>query len=516
VALVLALGAFLAASDRAAVADEASRRSRLPKVSSGVQLATELAKPAPPRYTLEQLKEHIKSNRGRPPKAFTLVLEHGGMTREALVHLPEKYSAKRRAPVVLNFHGLTSNARQQAAYTNMHQVAGKRGYISVHPQGSSFLGIRSWNGGRCCGMAVVRNVDDVGFVNKLLDQLEGTLAVNDRRVYSTGISNGGIFSYVLARRLPHRITAVAPVAGVDTLDTHKDARPSREVPVLHIHGDADLLVRYQGGSPGLGPAGLVERLAILTRMRGSWPRNPVDSVRGWADHNAALNQAQGSEPAQRQSGNRVDQIWKSPGGVETILRTIVGGHHAWLGDDGLIGSGTPEERAAGSREIIDFFEEYSFSRESPKARKDGKPGARRVVRRGQRAPTAPTAKRARSSGATKRTRSDRAAAKPRKAGGTESAKPRKAGGTESAKPRKAGATAKTRTGPATANPHGPQRGTKTGRPSWATAGARAGHPATAGGRAGRPATTRGWSSRGATARPSRATARAPRSGRAAR
>ena len=75
----------------------------------------------------------------------------------------------------------------------------------AYPDGAG----RRWNDGRAVGA----ERDDVGFVRALIDSLERELEIDPRRVYATGISNGGMFAHRLACELPGVLAAIAPVAG---------------------------------------------------------------------------------------------------------------------------------------------------------------------------------------------------------------------------------------------------------------------------------------------------------------
>jgi polyhydroxybutyrate depolymerase len=88
-------------------------------------------------------------------------------------------------------------------------------------------------------------VDDVAFTRGMLDRLEADLCVDPRRVFATGMSNGGFMSHRLACEMSDRIAAVAPVSGVNTLAT---CTPTRAVSVLDFHGTADPTVPYAGGT----------------------------------------------------------------------------------------------------------------------------------------------------------------------------------------------------------------------------------------------------------------------------
>lgn len=167
-----------------------------------------------------------------------------GTPRQYRLHVPDAYDPTRPTAVVLNFHGLTSNASQQELYSGMARKSDEEGFIVVHPEGIG----ASWNGGYCCGTASNTDVDDVGFVGAILDRLGETLCVDDRRVYATGMSNGGIMSHRLACDLSARIAAVAPVAGNDYT---RSCAPSRAVPVMQFHGTADATVPYSGAETSI-------------------------------------------------------------------------------------------------------------------------------------------------------------------------------------------------------------------------------------------------------------------------
>ena len=102
----------------------------------------------------------------------------------------------------------------------------------------------TWNGGNCCGYAQWNKVDDVGFTRALLDDLAKVVNVDAKRVFATGISNGGIMCYRLASELSDRIAAIAPVAG--TMGT-KTCNPKRPVSVMHFHGTDDKFLPFKGG-----------------------------------------------------------------------------------------------------------------------------------------------------------------------------------------------------------------------------------------------------------------------------
>jgi polyhydroxybutyrate depolymerase len=169
-----------------------------------------------------------------------------GLTRTYRVFVPAR--PKKQAPVVLVFHGGFGTGARVASQTGFDAEAERRGFIAVYPDG---LG-RAWNAGPCCGAPSRLRVNDVGFVSKLLDRLGRQYSIDKRRIYATGISNGGLISYRIACELSGRIAAAAPVA--TTLVTSPCA-PKAPVSILHVHGLDDENIPFEGGEGTRGVTG---------------------------------------------------------------------------------------------------------------------------------------------------------------------------------------------------------------------------------------------------------------------
>ncbi len=173
------------------------------------------------------------------PEEGVWTLSVGGRERVAKVHVPAIVKADVETPLVMNFHGFTSNASQQSLLSGMSAKADKEGFVVIYPEGLQ----SSWNAGACCGSSMNDSIDDVGFVSALLDEAEKRLCVDKRRIFVTGMSNGAFLSHKLGCTLADRIAAIAPVAGVVATPT---CTPSRPVPVFHTHGTLDALVPFFG------------------------------------------------------------------------------------------------------------------------------------------------------------------------------------------------------------------------------------------------------------------------------
>jgi polyhydroxybutyrate depolymerase len=166
---------------------------------------------------------------------------HGGIQRTYRVYVPTAYNASVSAPLIINLHGYGSNNIEQELYTNFKPIADTAGFIIVHPNGTpDFSNTLHWN------TFGTSNVDDVGFLSALIDTLSKNLNIDQSRVYSTGMSNGGFMSFQLACQLGNRIAAIASVTGTMTTNNLAACQPTRPIAIMQIHGTADATVPYMG------------------------------------------------------------------------------------------------------------------------------------------------------------------------------------------------------------------------------------------------------------------------------
>ena len=172
-------------------------------------------------------------------------INFGGRWRTFLTHLPTGYEVTKKYPLLLAFHGGSPIGYQSIQFqSRLSQKSDSAGFIVVYPEGVKFAGNRTWNAGGCCAPATTLKIDDVGFVNTLLNNLNATLPVDTLRVYATGFSNGALLCYRLANQLTYRFAAIAPVAG-DLV--YYPWNPGRATPIISFHSYQDLNVKYFGG-----------------------------------------------------------------------------------------------------------------------------------------------------------------------------------------------------------------------------------------------------------------------------
>ena len=163
----------------------------------------------------------------------TYYMNFGGLTRSYLVHVPAGYNGTSPLPLVLAFHGGSGDSESMRTQSGLDTTSDQNGFLVVYPDGTGDYHSKYWDAGITGVSAVTNHVDDVGFVNALLNALPLTYNIDPTRVYATGFSNGAMMTYLLAEQLANRITAIAPVSGGMLLGS---TVPSRQVPIIDFHG----------------------------------------------------------------------------------------------------------------------------------------------------------------------------------------------------------------------------------------------------------------------------------------
>src|SRR6185369_3270151 len=116
----------------------------------------------------------------------------GGLDRSYRLYLPEGLPTP--APLVVMLHGGFGSAAQAERAYGWDQLADGAKFAVAYPDGEG----RAWNAnGGCCGRPGRTNVDDVGFVSAVVDDVGSNIGIDADRVYATGISNGGMMAYAV-------------------------------------------------------------------------------------------------------------------------------------------------------------------------------------------------------------------------------------------------------------------------------------------------------------------------------
>ncbi|MGZ4864708.1 MAG: extracellular catalytic domain type 1 short-chain-length polyhydroxyalkanoate depolymerase [Halobacteriota archaeon] len=238
------------------------------------------------------------------PGDYHVTLMFQGYTRSYDLHVPPQYDGNTSLPLVVALHQSGGDAATFANRTGFNKEADAEGFFVVYPQGLN----NSFNAGSCCQPSSLQKIDDVGFIDMILVKLKSELAVNDSRVYATGLSNGGMLAYRLACEDSEDFAAIASVAGTSVVEGCNATRP---VSVLEVHGTADSVVPYNN----------------TTRSESALPVPPaVDAISYWTQHDRTVS-------VQRQQvANNVTATTYGGGSndTEVVIYTINGGTHEWF------------------------------------------------------------------------------------------------------------------------------------------------------------------------------------------
>lgn len=188
-------------------------------------------------------------------------LTHDGVERSFLLHVPASYAGDQLVPLVLDIHGLGGTAAYQKSTSGWLAKSDEKGFLVVHPQGLT----NSWNGGGCCGDSFAKQVDDEGFLRAIVDKLKQEGCVNPKRVYATGLSNGGAVAHLLACRAADVFAATAPISMSNRTDP---CEPGRGISVTMFRATGDELVPYESTAKAIGALEDFERWKVRNECQG--------------------------------------------------------------------------------------------------------------------------------------------------------------------------------------------------------------------------------------------------------
>ena len=178
----------------------------------------------------------------------TKTFSHDNVNRNYLVYIPDSYDSEIDYPLMFVFHGFGGIASQFINTADMRDLAESKNFIVVYPQGLDLGGTGShWN----CSNPSADNksdVDDIGFIENLIDQLLIDYPVIDnKRIYAAGYSNGGFMSYYLACN-SKKFAAIGSVAGTMLDDSYQSCNANFPTAMINIHGTNDFDVPYDGNT----------------------------------------------------------------------------------------------------------------------------------------------------------------------------------------------------------------------------------------------------------------------------
>ena len=246
-------------------------------------------------------------------------INYAGELREYKLYLPINYDGSTPLPLVFNFHGGGGDIASQIAIADMRPIADTADFIIVYPQAlpdPNDGGSTNWL------HKDPTNVDDVFFVDAMIDAIDLSYAIDLQRIYACGYSLGGEFTYELACRLNDRIAAIGVVARTMGTAAFNQCAPSHPTGILTILGTDDQISPYEG----------------LTFNGIQYYLSADEMHDYWASYNNTDNQPSVVQLPNTNSsdGSQVEcYTWENGDNCSTVKHLkVIGGGHDWPGSFG--------------------------------------------------------------------------------------------------------------------------------------------------------------------------------------
>ena len=262
--------------------------------------------------------------------SYVFTVRFDGTTRDYRLHVPPAATSGTPLPLVLNLHGATQNAQLEEITSDMDPNADMNGYLVAYPDGTRISKVLTpdpiakdaqygWNAGQCCGLPVTKHVNDVGFLLEVIADVAARTPVDLRRVYMTGISNGGMMAYAMAAEASGHFAAVSSVSGQVEIPV---IHPTRAVPTMEFHSVDDPIAKFDG-TPNSNP------LLRLSVMQGIDQWVKADGCSTTPQTGATIVGAAESISA----GETATPVTYTHcrGGAEVALWRFTGSGHVWPG-----------------------------------------------------------------------------------------------------------------------------------------------------------------------------------------
>jgi polyhydroxybutyrate depolymerase len=304
--------------------------------------------------------------------AYTYSFRSGGRTRDYRLHVPPAAAAGTPLPLILNLHGATQNAQLQEGQSGMDASSDRDGYLVAYPNGTRISKVLEpdpvakdaqygFNAGACCGeLPVGKKIDDVGFLVQVIDDVAAHTPVDLRRVYVTGMSNGGMMAYAMAAQAAGNIAAIASVSGQVELPR---IHPTRPVPTLEFHSVDDPIALFKGTKGAKPPT----RYSVMDGI-DQWVK--ADGCDPTPHDGTPITEAADTVPAGEAAESATLVTYRGcRAGTEVALWRFTGSGHVWPGAPFNTGSpdtwvldgvGRGITLVDANEEMWQFFQRYSL------------------------------------------------------------------------------------------------------------------------------------------------------------
>lgn len=202
---------------------------------------------------LPACKKNDTGNTSNPAIQKTETITVDSRSREYIIYLPTGYNTATSLPLLFCLHGGGGTGVGFQSMANFNSLAEKEKFIVVYPSGIE----KNWNDGRPTN-ANLLGVDDINFFRTMIQNFSTTYKINPKRIYATGISNGGFMSSRLGAELGDKIAAFAAnAASVEKNTVYANINATNPVSAMYIQGTADPLVPFTGGVMSTGDGGTI-------------------------------------------------------------------------------------------------------------------------------------------------------------------------------------------------------------------------------------------------------------------
>lgn len=246
------------------------------------------------------------------PSSAQEKLKVGGTEREYKIYVPKDLGAKR--PLLISCHGMNQDAAYQMGMLDIKSVADTAKFVTVFPEGIN----KSWD---------ITGNRDINFMLAIIDEMVEKYDIDRGRVYLSGFSMGGMFTYHAMNKIADRIAAFAPISGypMGGATANPNVRP---IPIIHTHGTSDDVVTFS---------------------------NVQKNLNVWIKHNGCPETAEVTK-RYRNAAHITRHVW-GPGNddVEVVLMEMANKGH-WISNDNGVKTGD---------EIWRFCSRYSIEAAGP-------------------------------------------------------------------------------------------------------------------------------------------------------
>lgn len=182
------------------------------------------------------------------PERINGTISYQNDERSYVLHIPDAFDGTQAAPLVVFLHGGGGNAESAQNFTNFNEISEEYGFLMAYPQAGFKSAVDSyvWADGR--GLAPDKlGIDDVGFINKLVEQLIEEYKINENKIYLCGFSNGSFLTQRIAFEANSKFAAIGTLGGTMNEIYFENENPGRAIPMVYVFGTEDPLVPYEGG-----------------------------------------------------------------------------------------------------------------------------------------------------------------------------------------------------------------------------------------------------------------------------